>query len=737
VGEFERAVRCSAVAASPDGKKVAVAREQAAGAALVLDADTGKTLAELFLKDLPPAQWGPDVAGLAFSPDGRVVAGIVTEYKATRPNVLNAVPAGLRLWDSATGGLLGTAGPADDPPHSFAFVPNTKLIACLGKGAVIPLWDTDANKVVRTIPLRKGDEPFSDLVVSADGKRAAVYLRSDAIVALDLTTGAEVRRIAVGESTRSPIALALSPDGSALALGLLYEHSAVRVWDVDTGKERLAQAGHRGPAKLALAADGKTLVSRGAGQVFRWDLATGEGIARPDAGNDPDGYVPDPDGSKQAFRVGRFRFVVRFDTGKIEVLTRDGSKAVASAGCPAESIRGMAASPDGKSFAVSFQDRGSSVLLWTPEARAEPFRLAGHPDACQQMTFTHDGKYLIAAAGTHNRYPTETVFVYETATGKLVHKLPTTGAPGHLVLTADDKTLVTGGLWNDATVRAFDLATGRELATLVDPAVRVPSVETPNGGEVPSVGGLALSDDERFLAVLTGADGKSSVSLWDTGSWKPVKALPPAGPRCDAASLAVGRGGRSVFVGYADSTILEWDARGRTALTPAPSARRLDRLWTALADPEGGYAAAWELLDHPAEAVALLRTKLAPAVPPDPATVKGLVRQLGADAFRDREAAEKKLVALGEGVVPAVHEALAGGLSAEGKERAEKVIAALAGITPDRLRRRRAVAVLEWTERADADEVLRELAAGDPATSLTREARTATDRRDHPAGQGN
>src|SRR5438270_3427756 len=30
--------------------------------------------------------------------------------------------------------------------HSFAFVPNTKLIACLGKGAVIPLWDTDANK---------------------------------------------------------------------------------------------------------------------------------------------------------------------------------------------------------------------------------------------------------------------------------------------------------------------------------------------------------------------------------------------------------------------------------------------------------------------------------------------------------------------------------------------------------------------------------------------------------------
>jgi hypothetical protein len=383
---------------------------------------------------------------------------------------------------------------------------------------------------------------------------------------------------------------------------------------------------------------------------------------------------------------------------------------------------------------VSFQDRPTyAVLLWTPGERPEPFRLTGHPDACQQMLFTHDGKFLIAGAGTHNNYKTETLFVYETATGKLVRKLATNSAPGRMLLTADDQTLVTGGLWNDATVRVWDLPTGRELATLVDPAVTAPSVAEPKGGEVSAIGGLALSADERFLAVVTGHEGSSSVSVWDTGSWKLVKAFPPAKPRAEPSSVAVARDGRSVFVAYYDSTILEWDASGRFGkpLAAAPTAARLDELWRDLADLTGaGYAAAWELLDHPAEAVAFLKAKLAPAPPPAAALVQELVAKLGSDSFREREEAAKRLVALGDVVLPIVREAAAGKLSAEAKERADKVIAALtAGLTPDQLRHRRAVAVLEWSGRPEADEQLRRLAGGAPGARLTAEAKAALLRR--------
>ena len=739
VREFE-AVRCQTVAVSPDGKAVAVAREARGGLAMLFDADTGEKLVDLNLKDLPATQWGPAVNGLAFSPDGKVVAAVVAEVKETQRNVLTTTSVGLRLWEAATGNPLATIAPAGDHPTTFAFVPGTKLIAFLGKGGAIRLWDPDAGKAVRTIPLAKGDVPRSDLHVSADGKRLALYLKAGAVAVFDRETGKEVRRFETGGPVFGPAAVGLSPDGSLVAFGTLYSGSAVRVWEVDTGRERLAGAGHRGPATLALSADGRALVSRGAGQVFRWDLATGEGNAKPDDVKDPDGQVPDPDWGRLAYRFGRYRFAIEHASGKLELRTRDGSKLVATAACPAEYVRGAAHSPDGRQVAVSFQDRGTcTVLLWKPEARAEPFRLTGHPDAVQQMAFTHDGKYLIAGAGTHNAYPTETVFVYDTATGQLVRKLNTRSAPGHLLLTADDRTLITGGLWNDATVHVWDLATGKELATLVDPAVKVPSIQ-PGTGEVSSIGGLALSADERFLAVITEQGDSSTVSVWDTGSWKPVRAFRPVptrparAPHAGTSAVAFARDGRSVFVAYADSTILEWRVAGRSA-GPAPSAARLNELWQALADPEMGSAGAWELLDHPAEAVAFLKTKLTPVRPADAAAVKGLVRQLGSDVFRERAEAEKKLIALGEPALPAVRAAAAGGLSAEAKERADRVIAALTGPpTAEQLRRRRAVAVLEWSDRADADEHLRALAAGDPAARQTKDARAAVERRGRKAG---
>jgi hypothetical protein len=202
--------------------------------------------------------------------------------------------------------------------------------------------------------------------------------------------------------------------------------------------------------------------------------------------------------------------------------------------------------------------------------------------------------------------------------------------------------------------------------------------------------------------------------------------------------VALAHDGRSVFVAYHDSTILEWDVSGKFGKQAAAAltAARLDELWRDLADPAGtGYAAAWELLDHPAEAVEFIKSKVSPARPLDATAVKEVVRKLGADSFRDREEAAKKLIAIGDAALPIIREAAGGDLSAEGKERAEKVIAALTtGLTPDQLRLRRAVAVLEWSARADADEHLRKLAGGDPSARLTADTKAAVVRRERARG---
>jgi RNA polymerase sigma factor (sigma-70 family) len=725
---FEAAVRCSSVAVSPDGTKIAVAREHTR-VAMIFEVATGKKLADLPMKDVPASTWGPFVHDLAFSPDGTVVAAVVFEAKELKPNQIQMLPVGIKTWDAATGNPLGTAGPADHPPVHFAFVPGTKQLAFPRKEG-IQFWDLEASKELRRINLAKEDVPTT-LTVSANGKTMAGYRPTGEVVVYDVATDKVLRRVKVGESI-GPVAVALSPDGRTVACGKRYIDAAVRVWDVNTGQERLADAGHRGRATLSLSSDGQTLIGRSLGQVIHWNLATGEGAPKPDDQMDVDGFVPGSDINRRKYRTPRYQFTIDQDAGRIEVRTRDGSKLVAQAPIPKDYQRAHAFSADGQHLAVSFQDRGYSVLLWAPGERPEPFKLTGHPDACQKLMFTRDGKYLIAGAGTHNQYKSETIFVYETATGQLVRKLATNSAPGLMVMTADDRTLITGGLWNDATVRVWDLPTGKELAVLIDPAVTAPSVPEPRGGATSNIGGLALSADERFLAVLTGDREQSSVSLWDTGTWKLVKAFAPAGPRSDAASLAVGPAGRSVFAAYLDSTILEWDVAGRSGKRPVPTAARLDELWQELGDPSGskGYTAAWELLDHPTVAVALLKSKLAPAVAPEPALVRELVGKLGSDSFREREEAGKKLIALGESVLPILREAAGGKRSAEVKERLDKVIASLSGVrTPDQVRERRAIAVLEWSGLPEADEYLRKLAAGAVEARRTIEAKGALGRR--------
>jgi hypothetical protein len=175
-----------------------------------------------------------------------------------------------------------------------------------------------------------------------------------------------------------------------------------------------------------------------------------------------------------------------------------------------------------------------------------------------------------------------------------------------------------------------------------------------------------------------------------------------------------------------------WDLSA-FAVQRASSGETLAKLWDLLAETNAtaAHKAGWELVDRPAEAVALLREKLKPAQLADEAMVKSLVVQLDHQDFAKREAATKALQELGGVAAPALRAALKWDPSPEKANRIKRLLAFVnAPVVPpgERLRELRAVAILERIGTPAARKQLEELAGGVSDARLTLEAAAAVAR---------
>lgn len=732
-GRLVRELHCGdshAVAFSADGKVLAAAGWAGRGntAITLVELATGKHLGKWTFKE---GELGPaDLHPLAFSPDGKYLAGLFCKQREVKPTFFEKASSQVWLLDAQNGSRVRTFGSASGLIGAFAFQPGTGRLATLEKKGVLRFWDMETGKEVHpfSIALGKWDNkdrpPPGVLRFSADGRRCAV---ADGIagllVVLDAQTGREVRRIEIDKAS-GWIAADLSHDGRAITAARTLGLSCVRVWDLDSGVERLGDAGHRTPATIALSADEGTLIGRSEdGQVIHWDRRSSQAVQRrqkaPEQAGRPEWT---PRTGDWTLRGPRWRLRYHFATSMLSVHSLDDDRLLGEAEWPALA-RDLALSPDGVYVATTLLPRRwNTVLLWNPEKEKQPRRLTGNVEFFRRLLFSHDGKRLIATARTHNAHPSSVLWVWDVATSRPIHKLPTNSFRGDWLLTADDRVLIYGGDLKDDPVHVWDMETGRELVQFTDSPSK-------NRG---SIGGLALSADERFLAVIFSWDDHPTVSVWETSSWKPVRMFPPMQRAISSGSIIFSRDGRSLFVSNSDTTILEWDVSGRFGRkTEVPNTDRLNVLWrTLIESPNKAYPAVWEMLDHPAASVPFLIDKVSPVKPVEEKRVRQLLAQLDSESFAEREEAGHKLVALGEQIVPMLRQVLKERLTLEVRKRVEGIIESLnRGPTSEQLRLLRAVAVLEGSSRPEAAEHLRRLAGGAPSASLTRAAKAAWQRR--------
>ena len=224
-----------------------------------------------------------DVLGLAFSPDGTMLAA------GSRDGTV-------RLWNPVTGENTASLRGHTAPVSALAFSPDGTALTTGSWDEASLLWDTATGRITRTLggpaftrlaPYREDDphtHVFTAMAVSADGGMLATGTGEGTIRLLDPATGSDEASLfpnlphsrLVLSAPNSHNGLAFSPDGTLLAAG--SRDGTVRLWDLASNEAiaAIVQAHVNADPVVAFSPDGTMLAIgwNGGGRILLWSPTT-------------------------------------------------------------------------------------------------------------------------------------------------------------------------------------------------------------------------------------------------------------------------------------------------------------------------------------------------------------------------------------------------------------------------------------------------------------------------------
>ena len=638
---------------SPDGRTLAAGSNN--NTIKLWDVATGRSIATL-------TGYSP-----VFSPDGRTLAA------GSNNNTI-------KLWDVATGREIATLTGQSESVYSIAFSPDGKTLAS-GSGSfdgTIQVWDIATGRRIATLEGHSTTFRYTDvnsLAFSRDGKILASGSADNTIKLWDVATRREIATL-TGHSINGVNSVAFSPDGRTLASG--SGDQTIKLWDVATRREMATLTGHSdGVNSVAFSPDGKTLVSGSDDNTIklwqqstvtaetvtpvnvlvndsahkitvRLETALGSGVIINRRGDTytvltshhliaphqtvtlttPDGqqHQSVPRGRLGNLDLGLLQFTSKnnYDTALVgDASAVPTGATVYTAGYPipgqsnpherpyflhpgkkrpeqggeynlqleGQARPGLTGGPIlnewgfvigiyGQADLVDMYQQGISleripnletiatVVTWVNPTLAKT--LEGHSSLVNSVAFSLDGRTLASLGGRDS-----TIKLWDVATGREIATL--TGYS--VAFSPDGKTLAFGS--GDDTIKLWDVATGREIATLTGYSL----VFSPDGRTLASLGGsntIKLWDvaTRREIATLTGhsfgvnsvafspdgrtlasGGGDKTIKLWDVATRREMATL--TGHSDGVNSVAFSPDGRTLAAGGRDSTIKLWDVATR------------------------------------------------------------------------------------------------------------------------------------------------------------------------------
>ncbi len=352
------------------------------------------------------------------------------------------------------------------------------------------------------------------------------------------------------------LSLSFAPDGKTIASSGI--DPVVRLWDVATGREASLQAGHRSAITLVVASprDGTVFTGSSDGTIRQWDPATGRELGViADLPYEIDALDIAPDGGALLIGEGGYLFLWN-------IAERREVRQFSRAALPADGYGYHAVfSPDGTKVASDlgvFDVASGKVLATFRDKKFASSHIARYIPAF----FSADSRQLISAEAEGAR-------VWDIATGKearwavrskfAVNGVAIAGTNDHWLLpaavSADCRFLATSGSlyfngWAkerfDPAIRIWELATGREVATLE--------------GHQGRNRGLAFSRDGRLLASCSvdfGREKDSTIRVWDIANRREVRRF--EGHLGMVNTLTFTCDNRSLITAGSDATALVWD----------------------------------------------------------------------------------------------------------------------------------------------------------------------------------